>query len=276
MSRSIDAHHHLWRYTEEEYGWIDGTMSSLRQDFLPADLMAVMREAGIDGAVAVQARQTMEETRWLLGLAEICDEILGVVGWAPLASPQFAEGMEALAGRKKLRGLRHIVQGEPDGFMRGAAFNAGIAQLDSLGLTYDVLIYERQLKEATEFVDRHPQQRFVVDHIAKPKIREGVVQPWADEMRELARRENVWCKVSGMVTEADWSAWTPATLRPYLDVVTEAFGPRRLMAGSDWPVCLVASGYGRWFSILRDYFSAWSEQERDAIFGGTAIEFYRL
>ena len=276
MPPVIDAHHHLWQYSEEEYGWIDDTMVKIRRDFLPADLARVMEESGVDGAVAVQARQTLEETQWLLDLADATDKIVGVVGWAPLASPDFAETMQRFAGRGKLRGLRHVLQGEPAGYMLGAAFNEGVSQLKAMGLTYDVLVYERQLDEAIAFVDRHPEQPFVLDHVAKPLIRDGVLEPWATKIQELARRENVWCKVSGMVTEADWNSWTAESLRPYLDVVTEAFGPYRLMTGSDWPVCLVASGYGQWFGVLRDYFSRFSPQEQDAIFGATAIKFYGL
>jgi len=276
VQRTIDAHHHLWSYTAEEYGWIDGSMEKIRRDFLPADLAFVMKSAGVDGAVAVQARQTLEETRWLLDLAKDSEQIAGVVGWAPLASSDFVKTMEQFAGDTKLRGLRHVVQAEPDGFMLAEAFHRGVSQLRSMGLTYDVLIHERQLGEAIVFVDRHPDQPFVLDHVAKPLIRDGVVEPWATQIRELARREHVYCKVSGMVTEADWSSWSPDSLKPYLDVVTEAFGPQRLMAGSDWPVCLVASGYEQWFGVLREYFGGFSAQEQDAVFGETAIKFYGL
>lgn len=272
----IDAHHHLWSYTAADYGWIDETMSVIRRDFLTSDLTAVMAEADIDGTVAVQARQALEETRWLLDLADASDALLGVVGWAPLASPEFATVMEKFSGRSKLRGLRHLLQGEPGGYMLGEQFNAGIAHLEQLGLVYDVLVYERQLSEAIQFVDRHPRQVFVLDHIAKPLIREGVLEPWAERIRMLARRENVWCKISGLVTEADWKAWTPAQLKPYLDVVVEAFGPCRLMAGSDWPVCLVASSYSRWFAVLKEYFASFSGDERKAVFGSTAVKVYGL
>jgi L-fuconolactonase len=276
VPRVIDAHHHLWQYSDEEYGWIDDTMVKIRRDFLPTDLAQVMEEASVDGAVAVQARQTLEETRWLLDLADVSEKIVGVVGWAPLASPDFSKTMQQFEGRVKLRGLRHVLQGEPAGYMLADAFNAGVSRLKALGLTYDALVREQQLDEAIAFVDRHPEQPFVLDHVAKPLIRDGVLEPWATKIRELARRENVWCKVSGMVTEADWESWTPESLRPYLDVVTEAFGPYRLMAGSDWPVCLVASGYAQWFGVLRDYFGRLSSQEQDAVFGATAVEFYGL
>ena len=276
VAERIDAHHHLWRYSAAEYGWIDESMSALRRDILPDDLVAVMAAAGMDGAVTVQARQTLEETRWLLGLADGCEAIRGVVGWAPIAGEDFPGVMEEFADRQKLKGLRHVIQGEKDeNYILREDFNAGIRAMRGSGLVYDILIYERHLPQTIEFVDRHPEQVFVLDHVAKPMIREGLLEPWATRMRELGKRENVWCKVSGMVTEADWAAWTPEGLRPYLDVVVEAFGVGRLMAGSDWPVCLVACEYGRWFEVLRKYFAGFSETERDAVFGGTATEVYR-
>ena len=184
--------------------------------------------------------------------------------------------MEELAGRTKLKGLRHIVQGEPDDFLLREDFNRGIRAMGGSGLVYDLLVYERQLPQAIEFVDRHPEQEFVLDHIAKPLIREGVMEPWASLIRDFAKRQNVWCKVSGMVTEADWATWTAKSLQPYLDVVAEAFGPRRLMVGSDWPVCLVACGYRQWFDVLDEYFSGFSKSEREAVFGLTAKQVYRL
>jgi L-fuconolactonase len=235
--KTIDAHHHLWRYTLEEYAWIDEDMKALRRDFLPRDLYAEMSAAGIVGTVAVQARQTLEETRWLLDLAEESDAIRGVVGWAPIASEEFPGCMEEFDGRTKLKGLRHVIQGEVDeNYILREDFNSGIRTMLGSGLVYDILIYERHLPQTIDFVDEHPQQVFVLDHVAKPLIAGGVLQPWADRMRELGKRENVWCKVSGLVTEAKWGEWTPETLKPYLDVAVEAFGPDRLMAGSDWPV----------------------------------------
>jgi len=184
--------------------------------------------------------------------------------------------MEEFADSKKLRGLRHVLQGEPDAnYMLRQDFNAGIALLHKLGLVYDILIYERQLPQAIEFVDRH-QQAFVLDHIAKPRIADGALEPWRQKIKELAKRQNVSCKISGLVTEASWAAWTPETLKPYFDTVVEAFGPHRLMVGSDWPVCLLASSYGRWFEVLNAYFAEFSEPERTAIFGGTAMRVYKL
>jgi L-fuconolactonase len=279
---TIDAHHHLWRYSAAEYGWIDAEMATLRRDFLPSDLKAAMASAGIDGTIAVQARQSLEETRWLLDLADASGAIRGVVGWAPIAGEDFPGVMEEFDGRAKLKGLRHVIQDERDPhYILREDFNSGIRTLLDSGLIYEILIFERHLADAITFVDEHPRQPFVLDHIAKPLIAAGRLEPWATNMRELGRRENVSCKLSGMVTEADWhadpaAARSLATLKPYLDVVVEAFGPSRLMAGSDWPVCLLATTYAQWFDLLRSYFAGFSEPERAAIFGGTAIEVYGL
>jgi L-fuconolactonase len=277
VAERIDAHHHLWRYSAQEYAWLDEPMRDLRRDFLPKDLMREIAAAGIGGTVAVQARQTMEETRWLLLQADECDAIRGVVGWAPIAGEDFPEVMEEFEDRPKLKGLRHVIQGEKDeNYILREDFNSGIRAMLGSGLVYDILIYERHLPQAIDFVDEHPQQVFVLDHMAKPMIAAGRMEPWAQRMRELGERENVWCKVSGIVTEAEWAGWNAETLRPYLDVVVDAFGVERLMAGSDWPVCLVASEYGRWFEVLRDYFAGFSETERDAVFGTTAMNVYGL
>jgi L-fuconolactonase len=272
----IDAHHHLWQYSATEYVWIDDRMTALQQDFLPADLTAELAKVGVEGAVTVQARQTLEETRWLLELAQSCKAIRGVVGWAPLAAPNFEDLAAALAADPKLVGLRHVVQAEPKGFLDDPAFNRGIRTLQKIGLVYDLLIVESQLEEAIRFVDRHPQQTFVLDHIAKPRIAAAVIEPWRTHIRELSRRSNVCCKLSGMVTEDSWSSWSMESLRPYFDVVVEAFGSDRLMAGSDWPVCLVATSYPRWWQVLHDYFAGFSKEERAAIFGATAIRIYNL
>jgi L-fuconolactonase len=273
----IDAHHHLWRYNAAEYGWLTDEMKALRRDFLPKDLMAELAVAGIDGTVAVQARQMLDETRWLLDLADECEAIKGVVGWAPIAGEEFPGVMEEFEHRTKLKGLRHVIQGEPDeNYILRADFNAGIEAMQGSGLVYDILIYDRHLPQTIEFVDEYPEQVFVLDHIAKPQIAAGLMDPWSENLHELALRKNVWCKVSGLVTEADWKKWNVETLRPYLDTVVDAFGPERLMAGSDWPVCLVATEYKAWFELLRGYFAEFSESERDAIFGDTAIEVYGL
>jgi len=209
-------------------------------------------------------------------LAGTHKEILGVVGWAPLASPDFAASLDALAANPKLVGLRHIVQAEPEGFLDGNDFNRGIRDMRETGLVYDLLIAEHQLGEATRFVDRHPQQIFVLDHIAKPKIAAGELEPWRTRMQELSRRSNVCCKVSGMVTEDSWTHWSIESLQSYLDTVVDAFSANRLLAGSDWPVCLVASSYAQWWQILRSYFANFSDDERAGIFGATAARIYNL
>ena len=232
---------------------------------------------GIDGAVAVQAQQTLSETDWLISLAEQCSFIRGVVGWAPIARTDFSEHLDRIQSSGKLTGLRHIIQSEPDdNFILNASFNRGIARLKNGGLAYDILIFEKHLPAATQFVDRHPQQKFVLYHVAKPKIRELVMDPWRRNITELAERENVYCKISGMLTEADWAAWSQQDLWPYLDVVLEAFGPQRLMAGSDWPVCLLATSYSGWFDVLNAFLGKLAGSERERILGGTAREVYRL
>ena len=256
MAERIDAHHHLWRYTPQAYEWIDETMAELQRDFLAADLMREIVAAGIDGTVVVQSRQTLEETRWLLKQADRCAAIRGVVGWAPIAGEDFPQVMEEFENRPKLKGLRHVIQGEKDeNYILREDFNSGIRAMQGSGLVYDILIYERHLPQTIEFVDAHPEQVFVLDHLAKPLIAAGQMEPWAARMLELGQKENVWCKVSGMVTEADWRKWSAEGLRPYLDAAVEAFGVKRLIAGSDWPVCLVATPYARWFEVLRDYFA---------------------
>lgn len=274
--RTIDAHHHLWRYSAADYGWIDDSMSELRRDFVTDDLKRELAAANVNATVVVQARQSDEETRWLLSLARETPEIVGVVGWADIAAKDFEKQIEQLVQEAELVGLRHVVQAEPAGFLDGIAFNRGIHAMKGTRLAYDILIYERQLEEATRFVDRHTYQTFVLDHIAKPKIRTGELEPWRGRILELARRPNVSCKLSGMVTEANPKSWTPEQLRPYLDAVVEAFGSLRLMAGSDWPVCMVGTSYRGWWELLRDYFADFTEDERASIFGGCAIKTYRL
>ena len=252
-------------------------MHRLRRDYTPADLISATESAGIEGTIAVQARQDLAETQELLSLAEEHPFIEAVVGWAPIASEEFSSCLDDLAAYPKLKGLRHVVQAEPDDdFVLRSGFNRGIATMLSSGLVYEILIYERHLPQTIKFVDAHPDQIFVLDHVAKPRIRERVLSPWRENIYELARRSNVYCKVSGMATEADWEDWTEANLRPYLDTVFDAFGATRLMMGSDWPVCLVAVEYREWFRMLNDYAAKLSEHERGQFCGGTAIQVYRL
>jgi L-fucono-1,5-lactonase len=272
----VDAHQHFWRYTEDEFGWISDAMAAIRGDYLPADLLPLLDEAGIDATVAVQARQTIAETEWLLELAEENPRIAGVVGWVPLVDPTVERTLESLTANSKLKGVRHVLQGESDEYMERHDFHAGIALLQRYSLTYDLLILERQLPSAIKFVDRHPGQPFVLDHVAKPLIAAHKLEPWRTQIRELARRPHVVCKLSGMVTEADFGHWTIADLQPYIETVLEAFGPKRLLFGSDWPVCAVASSYTKWVSVVKECFAELSADEQEMIFGGNAIEFYRL
>lgn len=273
----IDAHHHLWKYNDRDYIWMSDEMKALRRDFLVPELQQVMRDSGVRGTIAVQARQTIEETEWLLDLAVNNDFILGVVGWAPLAAGNAAAVLDRFARFPRLKALRHVLHDDPDDFyMLRADFNRGINMLRSSGLAYDILIFERHLPQTLEFVDRHPGQIFVMDHIAKPRIRDGILSPWRDWMEELAKRENVYCKISGMTTEADWKTWTPETLRPYFDVVLHAFGPGRLMFGSDWPVLVVAGGYKNWVDTFRSFIAELSSDEQESICSGTAMTAYRL
>jgi L-fuconolactonase len=277
MIERIDAHHHLWRYSKKEYGWIAGNMAPIARDFLPQDLQQALTPSGMHGSIAVQSRQSLEETQSLLNFAQEFPFIRGVVGWAPIAHPDFPQVLESFHHFEKLKGFRHVVQDEPDdAFLLRPDFNAGIALFKRYGFVYDILIFERQLPAAIPFVDRHPTQVFVLDHIAKPRIRDRVLEPWRTNIRELARRENVYCKLSGMVTEAHWAKWRPADLHPYFDVVLDAFGPKRLMAGSDWPVCLLAATYQTWFSTLREFISRVSMAEQEMVLGGVATKVYSL
>ena len=289
MTERIDSHHHLWRYNVEEYGWISGEMEVLRHDFLPGELGGVLKAQGIDGAVAVQARQTLEETAWLLQMAAEHSFIRGVVGWAPLASADFPAMVERLAGNERLKGLRHVIQDEPDDeYILDEEFNRGIDALKGTGLVYDILVLERHLPQTIQFVDRHPEQIFVLDHLAKPRIRDGGIggstrdstcnwtRDWKRNLGALAERQNVYCKLSGMVTEAHWQNWSVESLRPYFDVALEGFGAGRLMFGSDWPVCLLAASYERWMGTVEQFVRELSAAEQDRIWGETAMEVYRL
>ena len=273
--RQLDAHQHFWIYTPEEYDWIDDEMAVLRRDFLPEDLEPVLHASGFAGSIAVQARQSVGETIWLLDLARANSFIRGVVGWVELCAPTVEADLTELTRNKKLVGVRHVVQGEPDDeFVLRADFQRGIALLERFGLVYDLLLYLRHLRPATQLVHAFPGQAFVLDHMAKPFIAKQELEPWAREMRALAAAGNVACKLSGMVTEADWKGWKAEDFRPYLDVVLEAFGPERLMIGSDWPVCTVSCGHERATGIVRDYIGGLSADEQAAILGGTCARVY--
>lgn len=277
MALRVDSHHHFWEYSVQEYGWISEPMAAIRRTFEPADLKAAIAPVGINAVVSVQARQSVEENDFLLAHASKNDFIRGVVGWVPLMEEGVENVLEHYKAHPKFKGVRHVVQDEPDNnFIMRDDLSRGVAHLKKLDLVYDILIFERQLKPSIQFVDRHPGQVFVLDHIAKPKIKAGEREPWAADIREMAKRPNVYCKISGMVTEADWQDWTPETLRPYIDTVLEAFGPKRLMFGSDWPVMLVACPYSHWFEVVNAAIAPLSAAERERILGLTAVEAYKL
>lgn len=273
----IDSHHHYWHYNPVEYGWIDDSMKAIRGDYLPEKLKNTIQEGNVDGVVSVHARQSVEETEWLIGLAHQNPFMKGVVGWLPLCQDDIEVFLIHHSGEKILKGIRHVLQGEPDpDFMLGKDFNRGISLLKRYSLVYDILIVERQLPNTIRFVDRHPHQPFVLDHIGKPLIGRNELSPWKENILELAKRENVSCKLSGMVTEADYHHWTPEQLTPYFDVILEAFGPDRLMFGSDWPVCLVATSYKGWADLVRKNISSLSATEQAKIMGGNAVRIYDL
>jgi L-fuconolactonase len=272
----IDAHQHFWRYGPD-YAWIGDRMSVLKRDFVPDDLSPLLRASGFAGSVAVQARQSLAETQDLLTFAKQNTAVRGVVGWIDLCSSEAEQQLDALSDEPALVGLRHVVQDEPDDrFLLRDDFQSGVALLEARNLAYDILIYPRQLPAAIEFVRRFPRHRLVLDHMAKPDIAGGAIEPWAKQIRELACAENVFCKVSGLVTEANWSDWKPTDFSPYLGVVLDAFGPRRLMVGSDWPVCTLAADYGQVMGIAESFFAPLGSDEKSAIFGRNAVEFYQL
>lgn len=271
----IDAHQHFWSYSAEQYGWIvDNGLTALERDFLPEHLRPLLDAQRIDGTIAVQARQSEEETRWLLELAGAHDWIRGVVGWVDLRSPDRSERIAAQA-HPKLVGMRHVVQDEPDGFMAQPAFREGVRAVGAAGLVYDVLVYGRQMGEAVDLCGAHGDQRLVLDHAGKPEIKGGTgMDAWCAALRSLGAMEHVTVKLSGLVTEADWEGWTEADLVPVLDAALEAFGPKRLMFGSDWPVCTLAAGYERVHEVVEGWASSLADHERAALFGGTALEVY--
>ena len=277
MTVRIDSHQHFWIYNEADYPWMAGERAPLQVDYMPPDINPLLNASGIDGTVAVQARQVQRETDFLLELADQYDFVRGVVGWLDMRADDIEAQLERFAGRPGLSGLRHIVHDEADDrFMLGGNFLRGLAALKQYDLRYDLLLYPRHIPVAIQVVKRFPEQPFVLDHIAKPFIKDGTLEPWASDIRELASHDNVWCKVSGMVTEAAWSAWTPDDFRPYLDVVFDCFGAERLMFGSDWPVCTLAGSYSEVVGIVEGYIATLSAAEQAKVMGGVAAEFYQL
>jgi L-fuconolactonase len=273
----IDAHQHFWKYNPVRDAWITDAMQKIKRDFLPDDFAAECVANEIDASIAVQADQSENETAFLLALAEQNPKIAGVVGWVDLCSPRVAERLRFFSRYNKLRGFRHVAQAEPDDrFLMRESFVRGVRCLGEHGFAYDILIYPKQLPAALELVAAVPEQRFVIDHMAKPEIRTNGSAEWAKKMRAIAQNPNVLCKISGLVTEADWQAWKKADFKPYLDVVFEAFGAERLMFGSDWPVCLLAASYRQVKEIVEDYLRGFSEDEKGKVFGENAVRFYRL
>jgi len=273
----IDSHQHFWRYNPHRDAWITDEMAVLKRDFLPENLIPELHANEVRGCVAVQADQSEQETMFLLDLAERFPEINGVVGWVDLCSPDLPERLEYFSRFEKLRGFRHVVQSEQDDrFMLREDFVAGISSLQRFNFTYDILIYPKQLAAAIELVNLFPQQRFVVDHMAKPNIRSRIISPWEEQIREIAATENVYCKLSGLITEADWRTWRESDVRPYLDVVFDAFGTDRLMFGSDWPVCLLAGDYARVKTLVVNYIRELPAEQQENILGFNAVRFYGL
>ncbi len=273
----IDTHQHFWMYSPQQYPWIAPHMEALQRNFLPPDLEPLLAREGIDGTVAIQARQTLEESRWLLELADHFPFIRGVVGWVDLCDPGVEAQLETLVRHPKFRGVRHIVHDEPDDqFMMRPDFRRGIGLLQSYGLTYDLLLFPRHLPIAKRLVEEFPYQPFVLDHIAKPPIGEHRLEPWLSGLKNLAASPNVWCKVSGMVTEADWAHWRPSDFEPYLDTVFNAFGTSRIMMGSDWPVCTLAASYSEVVEIAKNYTQRLSSDEQAGVWFQNAQQFYHL
>jgi len=273
----IDAHQHFWKFDPIRDSWITEEMDVIRRDFLPQDLMHILMHNQIQGCVAVQASQSEKENQFLLDLASTTPFIKGVVGWVDLQADDIEERLKHYGKIEKLVGFRHVLQGEPQrDLMLQQNFKRGISLLNKYGFTYDILIFTDQLKYAAQLAAEFPKQRFVVDHIAKPDIKNGEVEEWEKDIRELAKNPNVYCKVSGMVTEANWYDWEEDDFKPYMDVVFDAFGIDRLMFGSDWPVCMVAGGYNRVVKMVRHYLEPLSDVDKAKFWGANAIKFYNL
>jgi len=273
---NIDSHQHFWQYHPVQHDWINDEMAIIRKDFLPSDLRTVLQENNMDGCVAVQADQTETETDFLVGLTKENDFIKGIVGWVNLRADEIRERLVHYKQFDSIKGFRHILQGEEPSFMLQADFMRGIAALKEFGFTYDILVFPKHLTAATALVKKNPDQLFVIDHIAKPDIKNGQIDKWKKDIQTIAQFENLYCKISGMVTEADYRYWKKEDFIPYIDLVVESFGTNRIMFGSDWPVCNVAAAYPQVLDIVRTYFSSFTRNEQDLFFGGNAVKFYKL
>lgn len=273
----IDAHQHFWKFDPVKDSWITEEMAVIRRDFGPEDLQPLLVDAGIDGTIVVQADQSYHENDFHLAHANKYDFIKGIVGWVDLQAENVQEKLEYYSTIKKMKGFRHVLQGEKDrALMLKPAFTRGIGYLQRFNFTYDILIYTDQLQYAKELVAAFPEQLFIIDHLAKPQVKDRNIDQWKKDMRAIAGYENVYCKISGMVTEADWKNWKKEDFHPYLDVVVNAFGAKRILFGSDWPVCLVAASYTAMLGIVKDYFSSFTQREQDLFFGGNASVFYHV
>lgn len=273
----IDAHHHLWKYNTQDYAWMDESMSVLKHDYLPDDLEPELKTAGTTGTVVVQARQNLEETSWLLELADQYAFIKGVVGWLDLRSMELGKELEEFAVHPKLVGVRHVIHDEADDdFMLRPDFIKGIAQLEAFDLAYDLLLFPRHLERTIKLVEKFPRQRFVLDHLGKPMIKAGIMEPWKSDITRLAAMPNVWCKLSGMVTEADHKQWQYKDLLPYMELALDSFGPERIMLGSDWPVCKLAGEYSEVMKIVQEFIEALKLRDKERILFQNAIDCYQL
>lgn len=272
----IDAHQHFWKFDPVRDQWIDDSMAAIQRDFMPRDLAPILQKNALDGCIAVQADQSEQETTFLLDLARSHRFIKGVVGWVDLFDPRVEERLEHFTQDEKLKGIRHIVQGQPEGFMLQQDFQRGIGKLHSFGLVYEILVYADQIKEASELVKNHPDQVFVLDHLGKPRIKQGELEQWKKDLQALAELPNVHCKLSGVVTQADWNAWKYEEFVPYFQVLFEAFGTKRVLFGSDWPVCLVSGSYTEWLEVAQQYITQFSQGEQADIMGRNAARVYDL
>ncbi len=273
---TIDAHQHFWNYQAQRDSWIKEDMSKIRKDFLPENLSPILKKNRIEGCVAVQADQSEKETDFLIRCARNHPFVKGVVGWTDLQSPGVQARLEYYYQFHEVKGFRHIVQSEPDNFILEDNFCSGIGLLEQYNFTYDILIYHHQLPTALKFIKKFPNQSFVIDHLAKPSIRQRQLKPWKQQLQQIAMHENVCCKLSGFVTEADWENWRASDFKPYFETALEAFGPKRLMYGSDWPVCLLAGEYEDQLQITRQFIDTLSPSEKKAIMGENAVRFYHL
>jgi L-fuconolactonase len=277
LKNKIDSHQHFWKYDPKVHSWMNTDMTNIQRDFLPQDLKPLLDKAGIDGCVAVQASQTEAENDFLLNLADQNDFIKGIVGWVDLQSKEISERLEHYSQFPKIKGIRHILQDEPDlDFMLRPSFLNGISKLQEFGFSYDILIYPKHLSNAFTLANSFPNQLFVIDHLAKPNILMNEIGGWKRDLSKMASLNNVYCKISGLVTEASWNSWQNDDFKPYIDTVLEVFGTDRIIYGSDWPVCTLAATYNEAFEIVQDYFSEFSSVEQGKFFGGNASRFYKL